>query len=810
MVIREPHPLRDYQRAAVAEAERRNIICALPTNSGKTVIAAALIEKMLRSENDAGGLGRKMLFVVTTRELAEQQARVLLEQIPMLKTPQDGDAQCDSAWHLGMLIGSGTDESDVATRPRDFFTRTQVCVVIEAKLEEALVHGFLQMEEIALLVMDEAHHARGNSIYATITRYFYAPCARRPRVLALTASPVEAAAATSTSETEFEMKLKALERDLDAAAWARLVESEHCRHAEPIVLEHAPSPSDWIAASETARFAYHAIVDAKPTLGEATSRGLSTADATDLLDAWDRCLTRALEVSEPFGPWALDWCARMLENDLSRGARRLSWYDKAMDEEEREQKSVGGTDAHAALLSEAQAKLKQRLASRPKAPPEAVPGGKLDTLLTHLQTHAPRKCLVFVQQRVSCSLLVDAVRALLSERADWSGRIDWVCRPGKVGVSPSGPGSSRYTDGQLQQALSAFRASLRLLVSTSILEEGIDVPECDAVVDFDGAMSTRQGQQRKGRARAKNASYAYLVSAGSALELRERYQNVRLMNEMTVALIALRAERPSPPITTAEQARSRIDDECVRTWHPDGRACALLPIERCKALLDKVYGIQKFVVQRGATGFELDLTADGTHFTAKAKGADNYHVKHTKQTTGDTSYTCELHLPGVLLCSVDVGGGLPLTLPEGSMCGSKKDAIAHAALEGVQYLLSIGVLDEHLQVSAAACLSLPASVLHASHCGGPHPRPHPAPLTCCARALAAHVFACVLPCRWSAAARLCVSCASWQAPASGAAARVPISTRSMSRRPTCESYRHSSARCPRPMRPATCPCGAIR
>ena len=77
MVIQAPHPLRHYQVEAVAEAERRNIICVLPTNSGKTVIAAALIEKMLRSENDEGGLARKMLFVVTTRELAEQQARVL-------------------------------------------------------------------------------------------------------------------------------------------------------------------------------------------------------------------------------------------------------------------------------------------------------------------------------------------------------------------------------------------------------------------------------------------------------------------------------------------------------------------------------------------------------------------------------------------------------------------------------------------------------------------------------------------------------------------------------------------------------------
>ena len=46
--------LRDYQREAVAEAERRNLLVVLPTNSGKTVIAAELIlHTLLREETKA-------------------------------------------------------------------------------------------------------------------------------------------------------------------------------------------------------------------------------------------------------------------------------------------------------------------------------------------------------------------------------------------------------------------------------------------------------------------------------------------------------------------------------------------------------------------------------------------------------------------------------------------------------------------------------------------------------------------------------------------------------------------------------------
>lgn len=708
MVIREPHPLRDYQIAAVAEAERRNIICVLPTNSGKTVIAAALIEKMLRKENSECGLARKMLFVVTTRELAMQQARVLLEQIPMLKTDENLTTDDNAAWRLGLLIGHGSDETDTDTRSSTFFQHTQVCVVIDAKLEEALIHGYLQMEDVALLVMDEAHHARGNSIYATIAKYFYAPCERRPRVLALTASPVEAAAGTPTSEKDFLLKLEALEQDLNAAAWGRVVDREHCPNAEPSVLEHAPEEGLVRTNDETACFAYRALCDAKPTLAEATERGLSHKEATEFLEAWDKCVERAVLVSKPFGAWALDWCARMLEDDLSQGARRLSWYDKPMDEEDEQQKFVGGTDAHAYLLSAAQTKLKQQLRTRAKALPEAAVGGKLHTLIEYLEQRAPRKCLIFVQQRVSCSLLVDAIKALLGQSVGWGAhRVDWICRPGKVGVSPSGPGSSTYSEGQLRQALGAFRADLRMLVSTSILEEGIDVPECDAVIDFDGATSTRQGQQRKGRARAKNASYAYLVASDEAENLRQNYENVRKMNEMTVEMIARRAERLSPQMLSAEEARTRIALECVRTERPDGRACALLPIERCKALLDRVYYVQ-FHVKPGAPGFELDLAADGTHFTAKDNDNDkdkdksftnHFQVTPIRRPTGKTLFSCALHLPGVLLCSAEVDEQLPMTLPLTDPYPTKKDAIAHAALEGVKYLRSIGVLDAHLQVS---------------------------------------------------------------------------------------------------------------
>ena len=67
--------------------------------------------------------------------------------------------------------------------------------------------------------------------------------------------------------------------------------------------------------------------------------------------------------------------------------------------------------------------------------------------------------------------------------------------------------------GKQDEKLSKFRkGSTNLLVATSVIEEGVDVPRCNLVIRFDLPQNFRSYVQSKGRARDKPSKFLLLVS----------------------------------------------------------------------------------------------------------------------------------------------------------------------------------------------------------------------------------------------------------------------------------------------------------
>ena len=61
----------------------------------------------------------------------------------------------------------------------------------------------------------------------------------------------------------------------------------------------------------------------------------------------------------------------------------------------------------------------------------------------------------------------------------------------------------------------------RLLITTSVTEEGFDIPECNIVISFDKPNSLKSYIQIKGRARKQNSKYFIFTEAKNYEEMEK-------------------------------------------------------------------------------------------------------------------------------------------------------------------------------------------------------------------------------------------------------------------------------------------------
>ena len=165
---------RNYQLEMLEDSMRRNIIVAMDTGSGKTLIAILRIQ----AELERCAIDKIVWFCAPTVALAEQQFLAISKQLP--------------AYQSRVLSGKDNCEFWTKATWKEVLIGIRIVVSTHAILLDALMHGFVRIDQLSLLVFDEAHKATKNHPSNKIMQKFYhlSPSVHRPSILGLTASPI--------------------------------------------------------------------------------------------------------------------------------------------------------------------------------------------------------------------------------------------------------------------------------------------------------------------------------------------------------------------------------------------------------------------------------------------------------------------------------------------------------------------------------------------------------------------------------------------------------------------------------------------
>ncbi len=474
---------RSYQLSIAMKALDGNTMVVLPTGLGKTAIA--LLVAASRLYNGGG----RVLVLAPTKPLVEQHLRFFQE---FLMLPE-------SAGSVGSPFAMFTGETPPEERAHVWKT-SQVCFATPQVIKNDCIGGRYSLEDVSLLVVDECHRAVGNYAYVFIAD-LYLRVAKKPLILAMTASPgadpvkvegVYACLGIDRVESR-------VESDPDVEPYVHEREVEYVSVALPPELQETLTDFTTLVTARLQSLADLGFAVPKPE--RLSIRALSALNgqiqgriaardprAYRAASLYAECmkLRHAISLCESQGSGALKaYLARLASEGssgkASKASRRLS-HDPLFRNVLR--RAEGWTDE-----------------LHPKA------GIVIRQVREHFKARPDSRIIIFATYRDTVMMLVDL---LSREGITCEKFVGQANRDAEKGLSQK----------KQLEALSRFRAGeFRVLIATSVGEEGLDIPSTDMVIFYEAVPSEIRSIQRKGRTgRSRSGKILVLVTSGTSDE----------------------------------------------------------------------------------------------------------------------------------------------------------------------------------------------------------------------------------------------------------------------------------------------------
>jgi Fanconi anemia group M protein len=486
---------RTYQEVIAASASNRNTLVVLPTGLGKTVIGA-----MVAAMKGEDG---KVLFLAPTKPLAQQHRRTFnnLLTVPEVDlTLLTGDVRPD-------------ERTELWTDKRFFFATPQV-------VENDLIDGKVPVEELSLIIFDEAHRATGGYSYNFISE-------QTPQVqkLALTASP-------GGSREKIEEVADNLEIDNFE------LRTEDDPDVEPYVQDR---DLEWRRVELDGRFqkakkklgaARRDFLEQLKDLGHLNS--VSNVYKTDLLKIRSRISSELSSSDDPELYEAISLVATAIK--VSQAQERLE--TQGVTQCYRYTQKLKKDDSKAAARAQQNEDFQEAKSLVEYLKKEGEEHPKLEELrgiLGHMDKN--EKGIVFTEYRDS----VDTITSALQDEG--LSPVKFIGQSGDDGM----------TQKKQKEVLDAFEEDhYDVLVSTSIGEEGLDIPAVDHVVFYEPVASEIRDIQRAGRTGRQESGNVVVLMAEGTRDEGNYWSAKRKKEKMKETIKDLKREHGDAPEKTLD------------------------------------------------------------------------------------------------------------------------------------------------------------------------------------------------------------------------------------------------------------------
>jgi ERCC4-related helicase len=474
---------RKYQLSIAIRALDGNTMVVLPTGLGKTAIA------LLTAASRMNNTGGKILMLAPTKPLVEQHYRFFQK---FLLEPADSGVHGSG---FAMFTGETSieDRTHAWGASRIIFATPQV-------IKNDCLAGRYGLEDVALLIVDECHRTVGQYAYVFIAHH-YLKTANSPLLLAMTASP--GSDKQKVEEVCTHLGIHTVE--------TRVEEDEDVRpyiHEREVQYITVSLPPPLVEAVDILNSLMDERLEKLAKAGYAAPKSGSVS--MKMLNALNASIQTRIQKRDPSAYMAASLYAECLKlrHALTlaetQGSEALKGYlHKLLAEGERSE----ATKASKRLAHDPQLHRLRDMSSRWE--------GELHTKLDHilnlvriqLGSFPESRIIVFASYRDTVQLIVDYLESHGIESARFVGQ---ATRDAEKGL----------TQKMQIETLRRFRdGEVKVLIATSVGEEGLDVPSTDLVIFHEAVPSEIRSIQRKGRTgRHGTGRIAVLVTGGTSDE----------------------------------------------------------------------------------------------------------------------------------------------------------------------------------------------------------------------------------------------------------------------------------------------------